>query len=318
MSDRESPERPVGVSLVVPVFNGAATIEELADRLVRALEADAEQFEIIFIDDASRDASWNRIVDLATTDPRIRGHRLSSNNGHAAALAAGLARCRGEIIVTIDVDLETDPEGVSRVIRAVRDGADLASGWRDSRRRWERRLGSWAFNRHARRLGHELHDMGCGMNAMTPSVADEFVARGNLGRTLVKPILLAAARDVVEVKVPARRPVDSRLRIGDLVSLWLRFDAMERPIGLSPFVGMAVAGIALSVIGLLTSLLMWGSDTAVRLSIVAGSVSTGMGSLSLLAVSVTMSSMLQLVAERDAPFYRIVESTGSNAGSHDG
>lgn len=298
------------VSVIVPVFNGAETIAELYDRLRGMLEGAGEHYEIVIVDDGSRDTTWGLISEFAATNPRVRSLRLSANRGHAAAVAAGMSVAAGDIVAMIDADLETAPECLGELIGAVRAGADLASGKRESVRRWARHLGSWIFNRHAKKLGHSVTDMGCGMNAMTAEVASEFVARGNVGRALVKPFLLAAARNVVEIPVEAQRPKDSRLRAGDLVGLWVRFDVLERPLGLGPFAAVGLCGLLSSVVPLALAALIRPDGPSLIL-LVGLAVLIALVSLLLVVVSVSMSLTLQLVAEREAPFFRIAADTGT-------
>src|SRR2546421_7306227 len=113
---------PAGVSVVVPVFRNAATLEELTERLRLALAGALE--EIVFVDDASPDESWDVIERLRARDPRVRGLRRQRNCGQNAAVVAGLGSATGDVCVVMDADLQDPPEAVPLLVRAIDDGAD--------------------------------------------------------------------------------------------------------------------------------------------------------------------------------------------------
>jgi glycosyltransferase involved in cell wall biosynthesis len=132
------------VSVVVPVFNAAQTLEPLVARLAAALAAAAGGFEILLVDDGSRDGSWQAIRDLAARDPRVRGMRLMRNHGQHNALLVGIRAARGETIVTIDDDLQNPPEEIPKLLARLEQGADVVYGTPAERREddlW-RRAGS--------------------------------------------------------------------------------------------------------------------------------------------------------------------------------
>lgn len=298
------------VSVVVPVLDGAATIEELHARLSDTLAGWSAEHELIIVDDGSRDDTWDRLVRLTERDPNLRAVRLARNSGHAAAIAAGFSLATGEIVAMIDADLETAPEDLPKLLAAVEAGADLASGRRNSTRRWERQLASRVFNVHARRLGVRLHDVGCGMNAMTARVAAEYVACGHLGRTLVKPYLYSFAREVVEVEVESRRPASSSLRMGDLVTLWFRFDILQRPLALSSVALWGVFGVLVAAVEAVLGVLDVGGE---RVTLLVGAVITLLLAVLLVTLSLTAGLALKSVTDREAPYYRIVDRVGRDA-----
>lgn len=307
--DSEAPDvdQPPRVSVVVPVYNGANTLDELYRRLSSTLEEHEPSAEIIIVDDASRDDTWEQVTGFSRTNRSVRGLRLARNVGHAGAVMAGFAVARGKVVVMIDADLETAPEELPKLLAAVDAGADLVSGRRNSSRRWERQLGSWLFNAHARRLGIPLRDVGCGMNAMTAAVAAEFVACGHVGRTLVKPYLYAFSRDVVEVEVDSVRPADSRLRVGDLVTLWFRFDMLQKTLALSSVALWGVFGLVVAVIEAVLAVV--GAVDGQRTVLAVASIITALISVLLITLSLVAGLLLKSVADREAPFYRVAEST---------
>lgn len=299
------------VSVVVPVLNGEATLVELHRRLSASLTRCAPDHEIVFVDDGSRDRTWSILTDLAAVDPRVRCLRLARNSGHAAAISAGFSAASGSIVAMIDADLETHPEEMPKLLLAVAEGADLASGARTSRRRWERQLGSRIFNAHARRLGLPLHDVGCGMNAMTAAVAQEFVACGHVGRTLVKPYLYAFSRTVVEVSVASDRPMDTRLRVGDLVTLWFKFDILQRPLALWSVAMWGLLGALVALVEFVLALV--DAVPGHRVTLFIGSVLTLLMSVMLTTLSLAAGLALRSVADREAPYFRVVEQAGGSS-----
>src|SRR5204863_9823105 len=128
---------------------------------------DAVDYELILVDDGSRDATWQIVERLQASDPRIRAVRFKRNFGQHPAMHAGLARARGDVVVTMDGDLQNAPEDIPRLVAAVEAGSDVASGRRVVRRdSWGRTLPSRLINGMLRRFtGVEISDFGCAFNA---------------------------------------------------------------------------------------------------------------------------------------------------------
>ena len=298
----------VQVSVVVPILDGADTVTELHRRLAPALDALGSPYEVILVDDGSRDGTWPIICDLASREPHVRGLRLAANAGHPAAVAAGFDAAEGAVVAMIDVDLETYPEDLPGLIQAVENGADLASGRRTARRRWDRELGSHLFNARARRAGIELHDVGCGMNAMRASLAKQYAGSGNLRRTLVKPHLLSYADDVVEVPVRSVRPKGSHLGIGDLVTFWLEFDVVHRR---PPWGRVAVLGlVALALAGALAVAAALGWDPSEGAWLAIASLGIGLVAALLVALGLLAGLLLKGLESLGSPFYRVADRVG--------
>ena len=127
---RAAPAPLPEVSLVVPVFNEEATLEEVCRRATATLEELGKPFEVIVVDDGSRDGTWAIVEGVVAADPRVRGVRFKRNFGQHPAMHAGLVRARGDIVVTMDADLQNVPEDLPRLIAAVEGGVDVASGRR--------------------------------------------------------------------------------------------------------------------------------------------------------------------------------------------
>jgi glycosyltransferase involved in cell wall biosynthesis len=182
------------VSIVVPVMNEAETIAPLAEQILAASAA-SDRFvlaELRFVDDGSTDATWNAILVAARTDARVQGVRVRGNFGKATALQIGVAEVSGDIIVTMDGDLQDDPAELSRFVEAIGSGLDVVSGWKRKRQDpLGKTLPSKVFNWiTARASGISLHDFNCGYKAYRREVFDSVHLYGELHRFV--PVLAHA------------------------------------------------------------------------------------------------------------------------------
>lgn len=183
-------ERPQ-VSVLAPVYEESATVQELAARVRSAMERIGVEHELILIDDGSRDGSWEQILAAAAADQAVVGLRHRGNFGKAAALSTGLARARGGTIVTIDADLQDDPDEIPSLLAALDEGLDLVSGWkRDRKDPLSKTLPSRLFNATTRKVsGVNLQDFNCGLKAGRASVYRGIPLYGELHRFI--PVLAA-------------------------------------------------------------------------------------------------------------------------------
>jgi undecaprenyl-phosphate 4-deoxy-4-formamido-L-arabinose transferase len=200
------------------VFNEVASLEELAHRTFAALEG--RDFELIFVDDGSCDGSFAVVERLHVLDGRVHGVRLKRNFGQHPAMHAGLTRARGEIVVTMDGDLQNPPEDLPKLVAAVEAGSDVASGRRAARRdSWGRTLPSRLINGMLRRFtGVAISDFGCAFNAYRRSAVEPVL--GAIGKQkFTKALVLSTGASVVEVDVGhAARTDESRYSPMRLVS----------------------------------------------------------------------------------------------------
>jgi glycosyltransferase involved in cell wall biosynthesis len=190
--DRLPPVVDLDVSVLVPVLDEEGTVEELAARVARVLDGLGRSFEILFVDDGSRDATVERIRGARERDARIKLIRLRRNFGKAAALTAGFDRARGRFVVTLDGDLQDDPEEIPRLLEAVENGElDLVSGWKKERRDpLSKTVPSRLFNWATRRVAQvDLHDFNCGFKAYRREVLEQVPIYGELHRYI--PVLAA-------------------------------------------------------------------------------------------------------------------------------
>src|SRR5919201_572924 len=190
------------VSIVVTVFNEEATIEELYRRTVAALDPGPRSYELIFVDDGSTDGTFAAIERLHAADPRVRAVRFKRNFGQHPAMHAGLSRATGDVVVTMDGDLQNAPEDIPRLVEAVEAGYDVASGRRLARKDpLGRALPSRVINGMLRRFpGAEITDFGCAFNAYRRGAVEPML--GAIGKQkFTKALVLSGGASVVEVDV---------------------------------------------------------------------------------------------------------------------
>jgi len=181
---------PPEISVLVPVLDEAGTVRALAERVAAVLDGLGRTFEIVFVDDGSRDGTSEEVKAARRRDPRVRLVRLRRNFGKAAALSAGFDHCHGRLLVTMDGDLQDDPEEIPRFLQELEErDLDLVSGWK--RRRLDpigKRYPSLLFNWVTRHLAQvPIHDFNCGFKAYRREVLEEVAVYGELHRYI--PVL---------------------------------------------------------------------------------------------------------------------------------
>jgi glycosyltransferase involved in cell wall biosynthesis len=172
------------ISIVVPVFNESGSIEELATTALAACRGAGRTLEILFVDDGSNDETWKRILEIRDADPAVKGIRFRRNYGKSAAVSAGFQMATGKYVVTMDGDLQDDPNEVPQMIETLEGGYDLVSGWKKKRRDpLSKRLPSRFFNFVTRIVsGIPLHDFNCGLKAYRAEVVKDVHVYGELHR----------------------------------------------------------------------------------------------------------------------------------------
>jgi undecaprenyl-phosphate 4-deoxy-4-formamido-L-arabinose transferase len=200
------------LSVVVTLYNEAGSVDELYRRAVAVLDPGPRTFELIFVDDGSTDGTFAALERLHAGDSRIRAVRFKRNFGQHPAMHAGLARARGDVVVTMDGDLQNQPEDIPRLVAAVEAGNDVASGRRRSREDpVGRSLPSRVINGMLRRFtGVDISDFGCAFNAYRRDAVEPML--GSIGKQkFTKALVLSGGASVVEVDVAhARRHGPSR------------------------------------------------------------------------------------------------------------
>ncbi|MEW4561794.1 glycosyltransferase family 2 protein [Bremerella sp. JC770] len=180
------------LSLVIPVYNEDESLAKLYDEICEVVSTNNYDAEIIFIDDGSKDDSWKVVSQLVEKDPRIRGLKFRRNFGKAAGLDAGFQEAQGDVIITMDADLQDDPHEIPRFLEQLDAGYDVISGWKQVRHDpWHKVGPSRVFNWMVSTLtGVKLHDHNCGMKCYRGEIFDEVRLYGELHRFV--PVLAAA------------------------------------------------------------------------------------------------------------------------------
>jgi undecaprenyl-phosphate 4-deoxy-4-formamido-L-arabinose transferase len=189
------------VSIVVPVYNEAANLAALWQRL-GAVAAAIPSCEVVFVDDGSRDNSLAMLREIAAHDSRVRVVELARNFGQHAALLAGFRECRGEVVVTLDADLQNPPEEIPRLLQAIDAGNDVVGGWRAERQdQAYRRLASRLHNRITSLIvGVPMHDYGCMLRAYRRHIIDT-VIQCDEKAAFIPALANSFAKRVAEIEV---------------------------------------------------------------------------------------------------------------------
>jgi dolichol-phosphate mannosyltransferase len=256
------------LSFIVPVKNEDGTLAELLARVESAL-ADlgrADGFELIFIDDGSDDNSWSVCRSLVQSrDGRVRAIRFRRNLGKAAALAAGFEAARGNIVFTLDADLQDDPREIGRFLAKLDEGYDVVSGWKKVRHDpWHKVLPSRVFNAMLSRLtGTFLHDHNCGFKCYRASAVKELVLYGEMHRMVPALSSIRGFRaGEIEVTHHPRRYGKSKYGMKrflrgfmDMLTVAFLQNFRERPLHLMGGLAFtfAVSGVATMLLGMLRS-----------------------------------------------------------------
>ena len=217
------------ISIVIPLFNEAESLPELVAWIERALKG--YTYELIFVDDGSTDGSWGVIQGIA--GPNVHGIRFRRNYGKSAALYEGFAAAEGDIVVTMDADLQDSPEEIPEMVRMIKeDGYDLVSGWKQHRKDnpVTKNLPSKLYNATARRVtGIKLHDMNCGLKAYRKEVVKNIEVYGEMHRYIPYLAKNAGFTRIGEKPVQHQKRKFGKSKFGasrfvngllDLMSLW--------------------------------------------------------------------------------------------------
>lgn len=243
------------VSVVVPLYNEVGGVRPLYEALVSALTDTVSSFEIVLVDDGSSDDTFDGAAGLTRQDPRVRVVKLQSNFGQTAALHAGIARARGNVLVTMDGDLQNDPRDIPRLLAKLREGYDVVAGYRANRkdgyftRNIPSRVANWLVRRAA---GADIIDNGCALRAYRADVIQQFPMYSDMHRLLPTLLALTGVRMAqLEVLHHPRRYGTSSYGFGrvhrvlfDLCALLMVLTAVRQPL-----FGFGVAGTLSAVLG---------------------------------------------------------------------
>ena len=242
------------LSIVIPIHNEEPSILPLYDRLTAVLESLRRSYEILFIDDASTDRSFELLANLVETDGHLKVIRLRRNFGQTAALSAGFHEAKGDIVIAMDGDLQHDPEDIPALLGKIDEGYDIASGWRKERvdnaltRRIPSRVANWLM---AKASGIELRDFGTTFKAYRAEVLKDVNLYGELHRFIPALASFYGAR-MAEVPIHStpRAAGDSHYGIGrtfrvlfDILTIKFLLKYFTRPMHFFGALGLAGTGL---------------------------------------------------------------------------
>lgn len=248
----------MNISIVIPLLNEEESLKELHDWIVQVMQSNHFLYEILFIDDGSTDASWNIISELSKKNPSVKGIRFLKNFGKSQALHAGFKAAKGDVIITMDADLQDNPEEISGLYKLIKEeNYDLVSGWK--KKRYDsilsKNMPSKLFNWAARRTsGVKLHDFNCGLKAYRKEVVKNIEVSGEMHRYI--PVLAKSAgfsrigekvvqhqaRKYGKTKFGMERFINGFL---DLITIWFVSKFGKRPMHL-----FGALGVMMFIIGL--------------------------------------------------------------------
>ena len=252
------------LSIVIPVHNEEHSILPLYDRLSAVLEPLHRPYEIIFVDDASSDRSFELLANLVETDSRLTVVRLRRNFGQTAALSAGFHEAKGEVIIAMDGDLQHAPEDIPALLQKIDEGYDIASGWRKDRidnaltRKIPSRIANWLM---AKASGIELRDFGTTFKAYRAEVLRDVNLYGELHRFIPALASIYGAR-VAEVPIrnTPRAAGDSHYGIGrtfrvlfDILTIKFLLKYFTRPMHFFGSIGLASGGLGAAILAFLVA-----------------------------------------------------------------
>jgi len=240
----------MNLSIVIPLLNEQESLPELHQWIVKVMQSHNYSYEILFIDDGSTDASWQTISQLSNENPNVKGIRFLRNYGKSQALHAGFAKANGDVVITMDADLQDSPDEIPELYRLItEDNYDLISGWK--KKRYDsvvaKNIPSKLFNWAARKTsGVHLNDFNCGLKAYKNIVIKNIEVSGEMHRyipvlaknagfsNIGEKIVIHQARKYGESKFGMSRFINGFL---DLITIWFLSTFGKRPMHLFGLLG---------------------------------------------------------------------------------
>lgn len=247
---------PLDISVVIPLFNEEESIPLLYEKLTTVLEEYGRPYEVIIVDDGSSDNSFSLLRNFARDDTRLRIVRFRRNFGQTAAFSAGFDHARGDVVITMDADLQNDPRDIPKLMEQVDAGYDIVSGWRKDRqdRYLDRKLPSIIANRLISNVTEvRLHDYGCSLKAYRREILQDVQLYGELHR-FIPALASQVGGKVTEVAVNhyARQFGTSKYGISrtvrvvlDLITVWFLGRYATRPLHVFGTIGLLSAAIGM-------------------------------------------------------------------------
>ena len=239
------------ISVVIPLLDEQDSLVELHDWIAQVMQSNELNYELIFIDDGSRDNSWSIIKKLSTKNPSVLGIRFAQNFGKSQALHAGFEKANGEVIITMDADLQDSPDEIPELFQLIKKKKlDIVSGWK--KKRYDafitKNLPSKLFNWAARRIsGLKLHDFNCGLKAYKKEVIKNIEVYGEMHRYIPVLAVNSGFKNITEKVVIHQARKHGKTKFGmerfingflDLITIWFTSRFGKRPMHFFGFLGV--------------------------------------------------------------------------------
>ncbi len=241
------------VSVVIPLYNEEENIPILYEKLKEVLDKEPYDYEIIFVNDGSTDGTAKKLEEIARKDKKVKVIDFARNFGQTAAMAAGLDLATGDVIITMDGDLQNDPEDIPRLIEKIEEGYDVVSGWRKDRkdaavsRKLPSKIANWLIGKLT---GVKIHDYGCTLKAYRSEVIKRIRLYGELHRFIPALISTVTSVDkIVEIPVKHHPRIYGKSKYGisrtfkvisDLLFIWFLKKFMQKPIHFFGLLGLVL------------------------------------------------------------------------------
>ena len=250
------------ISVIVPLFNEHESLPELSAWIARVMQENGYDYEVIMVDDGSTDGSWDVVKKLSADDPHIHGISFRRNYGKSAALFCGFDKARGDVVITMDADLQDSPDEIPGLYRMVKEeGFDVVSGWKKHRKDnlFTKNIPSKLYNATARHItGIKLHDMNCGLKAYRQEVVKNIEVYGEMHRYIPYLAKNAGFTRIGEIPVHHEKRKYGKSKFGmnrfvngflDLLSLWFLSTFGKKPMHFFGYSGilMFITGFVITI-----------------------------------------------------------------------
>ena len=304
------------ISIIIPVFNECESIGNLLDEVISVMAAHKLNFELIVVNDGSKDDTYRVLQELTLKIKKLSVICLRKNYGQTAAMAAGFDNSKGDIVITLDGDLQNDPNDIPKLISEINNGYDLICGWRFNRKDKliNRKIPSKIANKLiAQVTGLKLHDYGCSLKAFKKEIIDDIKLYGELHRFLPVLANIEGAR-IKEIKVNHRSRkygsskygIDRTFRVlMDLLTVWFMTKFLTRPMYGFGFVGIISILLSLVMSSYLIVLKIMGEDIGNR-PMLMFSLILGIAGVQLFSFGLLSELLIRTYHEsQNRPIYRI-------------
>tara|TARA_B100000965_G_scaffold145760_1_gene121503 strand:- start:1839 stop:2807 length:969 start_codon:yes stop_codon:yes gene_type:complete len=308
------------ISIIIPVYNESESIGLLLDEIIKVMFTNEFNYELIVVNDGSKDSTYAVLKDLSTKIKELTIINLRKNYGQTAAMAAGFNNANGQIVISLDGDLQNDPNDIPKLIEGINDGYDLICGWRFDRKDKliNRRIPSKIANKIIGMVtGIYLHDYGCSLKAFKKELLDDIKLYGELHRFL--PVLADnEGAQIKEIKVNHRSRkygsskygIDRTFRVlMDLLTVWFINKFLTRPMYVFGFIGIISILSSLVISSYLIIIKIFGEDIGSRPLLIFALI-LGIAGIQLFSFGLLGELLIRTYHEsQNRPIYRIREIT---------